>query len=156
MERFVVLFVTHFFKCFLLQKKWIDTQLVFAMPYDTPIPGFRNNVVNSLRLWSAKAENHFNLEFCMFDFLFQFCIILLFVLVNTGDYINAVVERNAVENITRVLYPNDNVCLHFLLVFLHSYLFNLTHFTVLRRQGAASEATIFPCCRHTARYHSSL
>jgi len=36
------------------------------MPYDTPVPGFRNNVVNTLRLWSAKAENHFHLQFCLF------------------------------------------------------------------------------------------
>lgn len=74
------------------KKKWVDTQLLFAMPYDTPIPGYRNNVVNTLRLWSAKAENHFNLKFF-----------------NTGEYLQAVMERNSVENITRVLYPNDNV-----------------------------------------------
>ncbi|KAI6192841.1 Alpha-1,4 glucan phosphorylase [Aphelenchoides fujianensis] len=71
--------------------KWVDTQVVFAMPYDTPIPGFRNNVVNTLRLWSAKAENHFHLKFF-----------------NDGDYMNAVMDRNLAENITRVLYPNDN------------------------------------------------
>jgi len=62
------------------------------MPYDTPIPGFRNNVVNTLRLWSAKAENHFHLK-----------------IFNDGDYMNAVMDRNLAENITRVLYPNDNV-----------------------------------------------
>ncbi|KAI6213569.1 hypothetical protein M3Y94_00165200 [Aphelenchoides besseyi] len=72
--------------------KWVNTQLVFAMPYDTPIPGYRNNVVNTLRLWSAKAENHFHLKFF-----------------NDGDYLNAVMDRNLAENITRVLYPNDNV-----------------------------------------------
>lgn len=49
------------------QSKWVNTQVVFAMPYDTPVPGFRNNVVNSLRLWSAKAENHFHLKFCEFS-----------------------------------------------------------------------------------------
>ncbi|MFH4980111.1 hypothetical protein AB6A40_006820 [Gnathostoma spinigerum] len=62
------------------------------MPYDTPIPGFRNNIVNSLRLWSAKAENHFGLKFF-----------------NDGDYVQAVMDRNLSENITRVLYPNDNI-----------------------------------------------
>ncbi|KAI3416066.1 hypothetical protein GPALN_005618 [Globodera pallida] len=71
---------------------WKDTHLVFAMPYDTPVPGFRNNVVNTLRLWSAKAENHFHLKFF-----------------NDGDYIQAVMDRNLSENITRVLYPNDNI-----------------------------------------------
>ncbi|KFD48812.1 hypothetical protein M513_10296 [Trichuris suis] len=70
---------------------WIDTMLLFAMPYDTPVPGYQNNVVNTLRLWSAKAENHFNLTFF-----------------NDGDYIQAVLDRNSAENITRVLYPNDN------------------------------------------------
>ncbi|CAJ0582594.1 unnamed protein product, partial [Mesorhabditis spiculigera] len=72
--------------------KWVDTQLVFAMPYDTPVPGYKNNVVNTLRLWSAKAENHFHLKFF-----------------NDGDYVQAVMDRNLSENITRVLYPNDNM-----------------------------------------------
>lgn len=74
------------------KSKWVNTHLVFAMPYDTPVPGFRNNVVNTLRLWSAKAENHFHLKFF-----------------NDGDYVQAVMDRNLSENITRVLYPNDNV-----------------------------------------------
>uniref|UniRef100_A0A915AFH5 Alpha-1,4 glucan phosphorylase n=3 Tax=Parascaris univalens TaxID=6257 RepID=A0A915AFH5_PARUN len=74
------------------KSRWINTSLVFAMPYDTPVPGFRNNVVNTLRLWSAKAENHFHLKFF-----------------NDGDYVQAVMDRNLSENITRVLYPNDNV-----------------------------------------------
>ncbi|VDK19538.1 unnamed protein product, partial [Anisakis simplex] len=72
--------------------RWVNTHLVFAMPYDTPVPGFRNNVVNTLRLWSAKAENHFRLKFF-----------------NDGDYVQAVMDRNLSENITRVLYPNDNI-----------------------------------------------
>uniref|UniRef100_A0A915DQZ9 Alpha-1,4 glucan phosphorylase n=1 Tax=Ditylenchus dipsaci TaxID=166011 RepID=A0A915DQZ9_9BILA len=74
------------------RSNWVDTHLVFAMPYDTPVPGFRNNVVNTLRLWSAKAENHFRLKFF-----------------NDGDYVQAVMDRNLTENITRVLYPNDNI-----------------------------------------------
>lgn len=45
-------------------KKWVDTQVVFAMPYDNPIPGYQNNVVNTLRLWSAKSPIDFNLKFC--------------------------------------------------------------------------------------------
>ena len=72
--------------------KWIDTQQVYAMPYDTPIPGYRNNYVNTMRLWSAKSPNSFNLRFF-----------------NSGDYIQAVLDRNLAENISRVLYPNDNV-----------------------------------------------
>ncbi|MBN3275558.1 PYGB protein, partial [Polyodon spathula] len=71
--------------------KWLDTQIVLAMPYDTPVPGYKNNTVNTMRLWSAKAPNDFNLQ--------EF---------NVGDYIQAVLDRNLAENISRVLYPNDN------------------------------------------------
>uniref|UniRef100_A0AAY5EEN1 Alpha-1,4 glucan phosphorylase n=1 Tax=Electrophorus electricus TaxID=8005 RepID=A0AAY5EEN1_ELEEL len=71
--------------------KWVDTQMVLAMPYDTPVPGYRNNIVNTMRLWSAKAPCEFNLK----DF-------------NVGGYIQAVLDRNLAENISRVLYPNDN------------------------------------------------
>ncbi|KAM4607859.1 glycogen phosphorylase, brain form isoform 1-T1 [Polymixia lowei] len=73
------------------EARWVDTQVVLAMPYDTPVPGYRNNTVNTMRLWSAKAPNDFNLQ----DF-------------NVGDYIQAVLDRNLAENISRVLYPNDN------------------------------------------------
>lgn len=72
-------------------KKWINTQVVLAMPYDSPVPGYENNVVNTLRLWSAKSPIEFNLKFF-----------------NNGDYIQAVLDRNLAENISRVLYPNDN------------------------------------------------
>lgn len=47
-------------------KKWVDTQRVFAMPYDNPIPGYNNNHVNTLRLWSAKSPIDFNLKFCKY------------------------------------------------------------------------------------------
>uniref|UniRef100_A0A3Q0SBP0 Alpha-1,4 glucan phosphorylase n=1 Tax=Amphilophus citrinellus TaxID=61819 RepID=A0A3Q0SBP0_AMPCI len=65
--------------------------VVLAMPYDTPVPGYHNNTVNTMRLWSAKAPNDFKLQ----NF-------------NVGDYIEAVLDRNLAENISRVLYPNDN------------------------------------------------
>ncbi|THD23200.1 Alpha-1 4 glucan phosphorylase [Fasciola hepatica] len=73
------------------RKRWVDAHTVFAMPYDTPVPGYRNNTCNTLRLWSAKAPKGFDLS-----------------IFNTGDYINAVCGRNHAENISRVLYPNDN------------------------------------------------
>uniref|UniRef100_A0AAA9SD19 Alpha-1,4 glucan phosphorylase n=1 Tax=Bos taurus TaxID=9913 RepID=A0AAA9SD19_BOVIN len=66
-------------------------QVVLAMPYDTPVPGYKNDTVNTMRLWSAKAPNDFKLH----DF-------------NVGGYIEAVLDRNLAENISRVLYPNDN------------------------------------------------
>ncbi|XP_071973930.1 glycogen phosphorylase, muscle form [Engystomops pustulosus] len=71
--------------------QWVDTQVVLALPYDTPVPGYKNNTCNTMRLWSAKAPNEFNLK----DF-------------NVGGYIQAVLDRNLAENISRVLYPNDN------------------------------------------------
>ena len=73
------------------KSKWVDTQLVYAMPYDYPVPGYQSNVVNTMRLWSAHSPNQFNLK-----------------IFNDGDYIQAVLDRNLAENITRVLYPNDN------------------------------------------------
>jgi starch phosphorylase len=74
-----------------MRRKWVDTQDVLAMPYDTPIPGYLNNTVNTLRLWSAKSLYGFNLT--------KF---------NQGDYISANLESAMAQNITRVLYPNDN------------------------------------------------
>ncbi|EDO33811.1 predicted protein [Nematostella vectensis] len=74
-----------------IQNKWVDTNVVYAMPYDQPIPGYKNNTCNTMRLWAAKASKDFDLSYF-----------------NDGDYIKAVCERNASENISRVLYPNDN------------------------------------------------
>jgi starch phosphorylase len=69
--------------------EWVDTQDVLAIPYDVPIPGYQNDIVNTLRLWSAAATDEFDLtEF------------------NAGDYADAVAEKNLAENITMVLYPN--------------------------------------------------
>lgn len=70
---------------------WENACIIEAVPYDTPTPGYGNDVVNTLRLWSAKAESAFN-----------------FSIFNTGDYISAVNDHNSAANITRCLYPNDN------------------------------------------------
>jgi len=72
--------------------EWVDTEDVMAMPYDTPVPGYGNNTVNNLRLWAAKSTRAFDLDFF-----------------NSGDYINAVQHKNETENISRVLYPSDQV-----------------------------------------------
>lgn len=69
--------------------RWVDTRDVLAIPFDIPIPGYRNEIVNTLRLWSAAATDEFDLE--------EF---------NAGSYTDAVAEKNAAENITMVLYPN--------------------------------------------------
>lgn len=47
-------------------RQWIDTQVLFAMPYDSPVPGYKNNIVNTIRLWSAKAPTEFDLNCCNF------------------------------------------------------------------------------------------
>jgi starch phosphorylase len=69
---------------------WVDTHDVLAIPYDVPIPGYRNGIVNTLRLWSASATDAFDLE--------EF---------NAGSYADAVASKNEAENITMVLYPNN-------------------------------------------------
>jgi len=70
--------------------RWVGTQDVLAVPYDMPIPGYKNDKVNTLRLWKAAATNEFNLQ--------EF---------NEGDYADAVAQKNLAEQITMVLYPND-------------------------------------------------
>jgi len=73
-----------------LRVRWVDTHDVLAVPYDIPVPGYRNNTVNSLRLWKSTATDEFDLE--------EF---------NAGDYSEAVAAKNNAEHITMVLYPND-------------------------------------------------
>lgn len=69
-------------------KKWVDSQVVFAMPYDNPIPGYRNNVVNTLRLWSAKSPIDFNLKFCK-----HFCCFV--ALYNFGNHFFFLTKKNS-------------------------------------------------------------
>lgn len=66
-------------------------QSVLAVPYDLPIVGYGNNVVNTLRIWDAQPINKFSLD--SFD---------------KGDYQKAVEQENLAKNICEVLYPNDN------------------------------------------------
>ncbi len=66
-------------------------QSVLAIPYDLPIVGYNNNVVNTLRIWDAEAVDTFNLN--SFD---------------KGDYQKAVEQQNLARTICEVLYPNDN------------------------------------------------
>jgi len=70
--------------------RWVDTHDVLAVPYDIPIPGYQNGTVNTLRLWKAAATDVFDLD--------EF---------NAGSYTESVATKNAAENITMVLYPND-------------------------------------------------
>jgi len=73
-----------------LRTRWVDTEDVLAVPYDTPIPGYKNGTVNTLRLWKSAATDEFNLgEF------------------NAGSYPESVASKNEAEHISMVLYPND-------------------------------------------------
>jgi starch phosphorylase len=70
--------------------RWAEAKHVLGTPYDTPIAGYRNGTVNTLRLWRARADEELDLA----DF-------------NRGDYLAAVEDKNVSENISKVLYPND-------------------------------------------------
>ena len=73
-----------------MQCQWVDSDIVMAMAYDMPIPGYGTGTTNNLRLWAAKASRDFDLAYF-----------------NEGDYIRAVEDKNASENLSKVLYPND-------------------------------------------------
>jgi starch phosphorylase len=70
--------------------KWIPNKVVRGVPYDTPILGYRTNTVNTMRLWAAQAVVSFDFE-----------------TFNHGDYIGAVADKVSSENISKILYPND-------------------------------------------------
>ncbi len=75
-----------------LRFKWENTHDVSAVAFDTPIPGYNNDMVNNLRLWRASSSSAIDLK--------SF---------NQGQYIDAVRDTQLNENISRVLYPNDKV-----------------------------------------------
>jgi glycogen phosphorylase len=70
--------------------RWVPGRTVKGIPYDTPILGYRNNTANTLRLWRAEAPESFDLG-----------------VFNRGDYYGAVQQKVISENISKVLYPND-------------------------------------------------
>ncbi len=74
-----------------VRHKWINTQDVLAVPYDFPVAGYKNDVVNTLRLWSARGTEEFD-----FDYF------------KSGDYEQAVYKKILSENISKVLYPSDD------------------------------------------------
>ena len=71
---------------------WVDTSEVMALAHDFPIPGYGNDTVNTLRLWSANSTRNFELDFF-----------------NQGNYIGAVETKMRTENISKVLYPADHI-----------------------------------------------
>jgi glycogen phosphorylase len=73
-----------------LKVRWVPAETVVGVAYDTPISGYGNNTVNTLRLWRARASSEFDLS-----------------LFNDGDYEKAVLDKNRSETISKVLYPSD-------------------------------------------------
>ncbi|MCA6216763.1 glycogen/starch/alpha-glucan phosphorylase [Ideonella sp. B7] len=71
--------------------RWVDTDDVLAMAYDTIIPGYGTMATNTLRLWSARATEEMDLK-----------------AFNQGNYFGAVETKNHSENVSRVLYPDDS------------------------------------------------
>jgi glycogen phosphorylase len=72
------------------RKRWMPERVVLGVAYDTPVPGYRVDTTNLLRLWKSEAVESFD-----------------FAAFNTGDYDRAVQEKLASETLTKVLYPND-------------------------------------------------
>lgn len=77
-----------------MHHRWIDSDDVMAMAYDTPVPGYGLDTVNNMRLWSAKASRDFDLKYF-----------------NEGNYIKAVEDKNESENLSKVLYPDDTTAM---------------------------------------------
>ena len=74
-----------------LHVEWIPEKVVRGIPYDTPILGYRTNTANTMRLWSAQAVESFD-----------------FGTFNNGDFIGAVANKVSSENLSKILYPNDD------------------------------------------------
>lgn len=70
--------------------RWVPQKTVMGVPFDSPILGYRVNTVNTLRLWRAEATEAFDFD-----------------VFNRGDYLGAVNRKVTSENLTKVLYPND-------------------------------------------------
>jgi starch phosphorylase len=73
-----------------LRVRWVPQRVVSGVPYDTPILGYHVNTANTLRLWRAEAPESFD-----------------FAVFNRGDYYGAVNQKVVSENLSKVLYPND-------------------------------------------------
>ncbi len=74
------------------RQSWVDAKIVVGVPNDMPVAGYGGKTVNYLRLFTARASEDFDIE-----------------IFNRGDYIRAVEQKIASENISRVLYPSDSV-----------------------------------------------
>lgn len=90
----------------IVQNEWIETTNVLATAFDVPVPGYRSDTVNTLRLWSARAPQELDLQ--------RF---------NEGDHLGAVGDKTHWESLTRVLYPHDGTAAGRELRFRQQYFF---------------------------------
>ena len=74
-----------------LHVHWVPQRVVRGVPHDTPILGYKTNTANTMRLWSAQAVESFDFE-----------------TFNHGDFVGAVADKVASENLSKILYPNDD------------------------------------------------
>ena len=86
--------------------RWTEHRLIIGVPHDMPVAGYGGRTVNSLRLYSARASDEFDIS-----------------IFNTGDYFRAVEQKITSENISKVLYPSDVVAAGRELRLLQEYFF---------------------------------
>ncbi|MBI4688307.1 MAG: glycogen/starch/alpha-glucan phosphorylase [Nitrospirae bacterium] len=108
----------------ILRSEWVDTEEVMAMACDTPVPGYRNDNVINMRLWTARSSRDFDLHFF-----------------NGGNYIQAVEDKAKSESISKVLYPADHVMEGRLLRLKQQYFFVSATFQDIMRRYKKEEAT---------------
>jgi glycogen phosphorylase len=117
-----------------LRAVWDGGEKVMAMAYDMMVPGFENENVINMRLWSAKSSRDFDLEFF-----------------NSGAYLRAIEDKAKSENISKVLYPTDNFVEGQELRLKQQYFFVAATFQDITRrhlkhhQASRTCRTLWPC-----------
>lgn len=106
-----------------LKSEWLDTEEVMAMACDTPVPGYKNDNVINMRLWTARSSREFDLNFF-----------------NGGNYIQAVEETAKSESISKVLYPADHIAEGRLLRLKQQYFFVSATFQDIMRRYKKEES----------------
>lgn len=108
----------------ILRNEWVDTEEVMAMACDTPVPGYKNDNVINMRLWTAKSSRDFDLTFF-----------------NSGNYIQAVEDKVKSESISKVLYPADHIAEGRLLRLKQQYFFVSATLQDIMRRYEKEETT---------------
>jgi starch phosphorylase len=108
----------------ILKNEWVDTEEVMAMACDTPVPGYKNDNVINMRLWTAKSSRDFDLTFF-----------------NSGNYIQAVETKAKSESLSKVLYPADHIKEGRLLRLKQQYFFVAATFQDILRRYKKEEPT---------------